>query len=217
MVLSEKFQRNFRRKSHGGRPRLALFQRQTILVTYVSHSILTVDRCNGHDRAKQRESEYVKFYDDLRMPAELTPEMETNKRGIKLVAVIKRVLTVTIPTLQKKLLEKVGQSLSLGTIFHYKPFFISYASEKEKVLCMCILCLNTREMFDSLMTYVITVDPNSVHSSITQYFMQGCMQGCHCEWAEWVLGERLLFGGNARIARNLLNSLFFHVMLKMTK
>lgn len=170
-IFSKKFQLHFQR-GRAGRPRLSLSIRQTVLEMYVDHSILTVDRRNGRDRAKLCQTEYVKFYEDLTLPSDLTLEEETNKRGVKLVAVIKRVLTVTL-RLQKKLFEKLGQTLSIGTICQNKPFFITYASEKEKVLCMCILCLNIREMFDSLMTYVKKIDTNLVESSITQYFMQG--------------------------------------------
>ena len=150
-----------------GRPASTLSVRQHLLNLFVEHSICTVDRRNGRDRAKIRHNEFVKFYDDLTFPTEIGSfERETNKRGVSLVTVTKRVLTVTLRAVQTKLLQKTGQELSLGTIFNKKPFFITYASEKEKVLCMCILCLNIREIFGSLMNYLKTVDTSSVYSSI---------------------------------------------------
>ena len=129
---------------------------------------------------KLRKTDDKKFYEELTLPSDLTLEEETNKRGVELVAVIKRVLTVTLKSLQKIMFEKVGQTVSIGTICQNKPFFISYASEKEKVLCMCILCQNMREMLDRLMSYIKKIDTKLVESSISQYFMQGSS----CELAE---------------------------------
>ena len=33
--------------------------------------------------------------------------------------------------------------VSIGTIISLKPFFVNYATEKEMVLCLCKICLNT--------------------------------------------------------------------------
>ena len=116
----------------------------------------------------------------LKIPKDIVPQT-TTKRKVEYVTVTRRILTITLRSLQKKILEKMGEEISLGTIFHYKPFFISYATEKEKILCMCILCLNIREQFDSLMKYIRTLDrSHPVFTSITSYFMQGC----NCEWGE---------------------------------
>ena len=159
--LSSKFCSNFQRKSYGGRPRRSLLHRQTMLNMFVNYSIFTVDRRNGRDRAKIREPAYIKFYDDLIIPEEIgTVERETNKRGTKLVTITKRVLIITLRSLQEKLQEQIGH-ISMGTVSHYKPFFMTFASEKEKVLCMCMLCLNIREKFDSLMMFFKTCDPSS--------------------------------------------------------
>lgn len=99
--FNRKFLTYFQQKNQGGRPKLSLIIRQTILDIYVLNSILTVDRHNGRDRAKLRKTEYVKFYKDLSLPSEVTLESETNKRGVELVTVIKRVLTVTLKFAEK--------------------------------------------------------------------------------------------------------------------
>lgn len=154
--------------------------RQTILDIYVLDSILTVDRRNGRDRAKLRKTDYIKSYEGLLLPAELTLKNETNKRGVELVAVIKQVLTITLQSLQKKLFEKLGCGISIGTIHQNKPLTSLLMPQREKVLCMCIICLNIREMFDALMNYVKKINPDLVESSITKYFMQGSS----CEWVK---------------------------------
>ena len=44
-----------------------------------------------------------------------------------------------------------GLNVSVGSILNCKPSFITYASEKEMVLCLCKICLNTKFLFDPLM------------------------------------------------------------------
>ena len=68
---------------------------------------------------------------------------QTNKRGTKLFAAPRRVITCTAKQIQEKLTEKYNISVSKGTILKYKSFYISYATEKERIMCMCGLCLNT--------------------------------------------------------------------------
>ena len=51
------------------------------------------------------------------------------------------------------------------------------ATEKEKVLCMCQLCLNTWLQFDAIMK----VPPSRPFNSVSAYFMQQvtCPKGSH--------------------------------------
>ena len=61
------------------------------------------------------------------------------------------ILTATIRELQDKLL-KNDISVSIGSILSLKPFFITYATEKEIALCLCKLCLNAKMMYDALIS-----------------------------------------------------------------
>ena len=177
-LLSRNFRNHLFMKVRG-RPSISLAIKQLVIDLFAEHSIPTVDRRNGRDKAKLRSEEYVKLYEDVTIPQDIVIENERNKRGIEMVTTTKRILTITL----RKLLEKIhsaGHKFSLGLLVQMKPFFISYASEKEKILCMCILCLNVREVFNSLMAYLKTVEEESVFSSISQYMMKSCT----CTWSE---------------------------------
>ena len=72
----------------------------------------------------------------------------TSKHGILFVQTTRRVITCTVKALQQKLNEKFQLDVSTGTIVSLKPFYMTYATENEIVLCMCKLCLNTRLFFN---------------------------------------------------------------------
>ena len=60
-----------------------------------------------------------------------------------------------------------------GTVISMKPFYITYATEKETVLCMCKLCLNARLLFNPLMENGKS-SGGTTFSSITEFFMDSC-------------------------------------------
>ena len=60
------------------------------------------------------------------------------------------ILTETLSSIQKLLIGK-GITASVGSILNLKPFFITYATEKEMSLFLCKICLNTKFLFDALM------------------------------------------------------------------
>ena len=60
--------------------------------------------------------------------------------------------------------------VSVGTIISLKPFFVTYATEKKMVLCLCKLCLNTQLIFETIMKE--ERKPGGEHfSSICDFFM----------------------------------------------
>ena len=98
---------------------------------------------------------------------------ETNKRGVELFTATTKVMTCTIRKLQVKLFENYNINVSIGTIFISKQFFISFPTEKEKMLCMCKLCLNLRMKFDCIMEY--TKNQNGkVFTSMSNFYMDDC-------------------------------------------
>ena len=63
----------------------------------------------------------------------------------------------------------------------YKPFYITVATEQEKLGCMCSKCLNTRSEFVVLMKEV-----ENSHVSISDYFMANnstCLKSNHGYWS----------------------------------
>ena len=114
------------------------------------------------------------------MPKEAgTFEIEVSKRNVSQVTAVKRILTCTLNDIRKKVVEKFMRSISIGTISIYKPFFITFAPEREMILCMCILSLNIREVFDSLTTYFEAISAE-FFTSVSQYMMENC----DCDLAE---------------------------------
>ena len=54
-----------------------------------------------------------------------------------------------------------------------KPFFINYAIEHEMALCLCKLCLNTRLLFDSIMSEE-RKSGGEIFKSVTEFFTAKC-------------------------------------------
>ena len=72
----------------------------------------------------------------------------TSKHGILFVQITRRVITCTVKALQQKLNEKLQLDVSVETIIAVKPFYMTYETENEIVLCMYKLCLNTGLLFN---------------------------------------------------------------------
>ena len=86
------------------------------------------------------------------------------------------IVTETVCSIHKSLLDK-SFNVSLGSVFNLKPFFVTYASEKEMSLCFCKLCLNTKFVFDALMSDA-KKDGDESFTSITSFLMVGsCPKG----------------------------------------
>ena len=118
--------------------------KQKIYGEWLENSITTIDRRKGRDCTKIRKPVYLEQYKDS--INEDVIKKETSKRGIKLLTKTRNVMTCSIRKLQTKLFEKHNISISFGTIYNLKLFYISFSTEKEKTLCKCKLCLNIREI-----------------------------------------------------------------------
>ena len=75
--------------------------------------------------------------------------------------------------LRKEKLSENNNDISFGTILSLRPFFITFATEKEMALCLCKICLNARLLFDPLVAQA-KKDQNDVTDSITKFFMHNC-------------------------------------------
>lgn len=73
----------------------------------------------------------------------------------------------------KKKVEVKGFIVSIGSVVQKKPFFITQATEKELMLCLCMLCLNTRLLFKHLMAKA-KLDGDVVLSSNSEFFVMHC-------------------------------------------
>ena len=76
----------------------------------------------------------------------------------------------------KEKLSENNTDISFGTILSLRPFFITFATEKDMALCVCKICLNVRLLFDPLVAQA-KKNKNFVTDSITKFFMHNCK--CH--------------------------------------
>ena len=97
-------------------------------------------------------------------------EEEINTRGRLFYCCPRMIATCTLNQLKHKVYEKHQIEVSLGTMLNLKPIFITYATEKEKVICMFKLCLNTRLLFSPIMEHTKS-SGGQEFTSITEYFM----------------------------------------------
>ena len=64
-------------------------------------------------------------------------------------------------------------SLGNPVVIPLRPFFITFAPEKEIALCLCKLCLNTRMLFEPLMAQSKR-DNDMTTELITEFFTYPC-------------------------------------------
>ena len=94
--------------------------------------------------------------------------LEKGKRGLNYIIATRHVATCTIRKLQSHLKEKFD--VSSGTVVKMKPFYITYASERETILCMYMTCLNSRVLYNVLMEHK-KQNNGKVFSSISGVFI----------------------------------------------
>ena len=81
-------------------------------------------------------------------------------------------VTCTIRSIQDQLSQQ-GIVVSYRKIISLRPFFITFATEKEIAHCLCKLCLNTRMLFEPLIAQAKR-DGDRTTESITEFFMCSC-------------------------------------------
>ena len=145
--------------------------RQQIYDAWLDHAQPSTDNRNGRCRVKISKMEYLKKYSGIENK-DVVIEEQVNKRGCVNYLSNRMIFTSTIRGIKQKLDEK-NINVSTGSILNLKPFFITYASEKEMLLCLCKICLNVKFMFDPLMVRA-KKDGDEVFDSISSFFMHGC-------------------------------------------
>ena len=102
--------------------------RQKIYDEWLANTIESVDCRSGRQEVSIRKLIYIQKCDELINTPPL--EEKINKRGTKLFVATRRVTTTTVR--HQLLLEKHSINVSAGTILNLKPFFVTYATEREK-------------------------------------------------------------------------------------
>ena len=135
---------------------------------WISNSINTTDGRNERNVVKISKRKYNEQF-DIGITNRDVIEEKRNKRGILYYFAGRKIVTTTIRTLLHKLSEK-GISVSIGSLFKMKPFYITTSTEKEMALCLCKLCLNARLCFRKLIQQA-KKDDDFTTDSITEFFL----------------------------------------------
>ena len=141
--------------------------RQSVYDIWIEHSVNSTDARNGSNTVKITKLQYLRLYSGLQNE-NIKIEERANKRGSIQYIANRMILTATIRELQDKLL-KNDISVSIGSILSLKPFFITYATEKEIALCLCKLCLNAKMMYDALISKA-KKEGDTMPASISEFY-----------------------------------------------
>ena len=158
-------------KEGRGREGFSFESKQTIYNTWIENCITSTDGWNGRNVVQISKRKYLENYGELSYES-IRLEEHRNKCGKLYCSSNCLVLTCTMRTIQKKLLEK-GLAISLGKVLSLRPFFITYPTEKEISLCLCKMCLNVRLLFEPIKAQA-KKDGDVCPASITEYFMSCC-------------------------------------------
>ena len=63
----------------------------------------------------------------------------TYRRGTLMYEATRQIITCTVRQIQNELSKKYQLDVSLGKVMKYKPFFMAYHNEKERIICMWCL------------------------------------------------------------------------------
>ena len=109
----------------------------------------------------------------------------TNKRGRTNYSANRMIVMSTVRSIKMKLVDKDIQ-VSYGSILNLRPFFVTYATEKELSLCMCKLCLNVRLLFEPQMARA-KKEGDEPFDSVSLFLMHECIcskpENGYYQWA----------------------------------
>ena len=148
-----------------------LKDKQYIHDLWIENSIPSVNFRNGRDSVKMSYDKYEHRYANLNNDKH--PVQQKVKRGVKVYVASRRVTICTIRKLRSKIMSEKGINISIGLLSYLKPFYITNPTNKEKVMCMCKLCLNFRLKFNALMNHSKNFNGPHFHS-IFSYYMSSC-------------------------------------------
>ena len=167
---------------------ISLTDKQLVHDTWIDNSQITVDCGNGCDTASMVKEKYEKQFGGIDIEL-----MEgTNKHGREIMKAIRHIATTTVRDIVNKLKEK-----GYGTVFNYRPFFVGVATEREKLECLCKICLNTRILFNTVMN-VVKGEKYKVYDSITE-------SGESCQFSQSGYIAFKCINGDCDICNGILN------------
>ena len=138
---------------------------------WLKNAINSADGRNGRNMVRLSKRKFLQQYGASKH-SDIVIEEIKNKRGQTYYSANRMIATCTIRSIIEQLSNE-GISVSYGAVISLRPFFVTHATEKEIALCQCKLCLNTRLLFEPLMTQA-KKDNDKTTESITEFFMSSC-------------------------------------------
>ena len=145
--------------------------KQKVYDTWCQNAINSTDARNGRNMVSLSKRKFLQQYGAI-THSDIIVEEVKNKRGQNYYSANRMIATCTIRSIIEQLPSE-GITISYGTAISMRPFFVTHATEKEIVLCLCKLCLNTRLLFEPLMVQA-KKDNDKTTDSITEFFMDSC-------------------------------------------
>ena len=146
--------------------------KQELYELWIENSIRSVNCRNGQQSIKISKLNYLKRYGNIIN----TPPLEEKLK--ERCCSNKTTLDITVRLMKTLVKEKCGYDISLGKLNFLKPFFVTNATKKERVLCMCKCCLNMKLKFDVIMSH-IKANGGENYSSTSDFLMK-----CTCDRKE---------------------------------
>ena len=159
----ENWKTNIFEDKRGNQNGIPLETKQIIYNEWLCNSIPSV--IHGRELVRMRKLLYLKKFEGIVNNPPLNEIV--NKRGIKMYEATRQLVTCTVRQLQSTLKEKYDIIASLGMIINFKPFYMCYANEKERIMCMCGTCLNAHLLFNVIRNNC----PEIKTTSVSEYFM----------------------------------------------
>ena len=145
--------------------------KQKVYDMWLKNAINSTDGRNGRNMVRLSKRKFLQQYGAIKH-SDIVIEEIKNKRGQTYYSANRMIATCTIRSIIEQLSNE-GISVSYSTVISLRPFFVTHATEKEIALCLCKLCLNTRLLFEPLMTQA-KKDNDKTTESITEFFMSSC-------------------------------------------
>ena len=124
---------------------------QEMFDLWIKYSTISVDRRDGRDIAKAPKKSC-----DIQCGGIHTSlvTFATNKRMTEVAQVPRHVSCISVRKMKEIMEKEFNTNISYGSVLKTRTFFVTVASEREKLECLCGVCLNIRILFNSLMKSV---------------------------------------------------------------
>ena len=139
---------------------------------WIETSIPSVDRRNEREWVIISQAKYANHYHPLGIDLHQDVIAATTKRNIPVYKSMRMITTLTYSGMKARIQKIHGIKVTVGMLCKCKPFFCQNPTEKS--LCLCKVCLNTRQLFDAVRSFCKAESNNEVGESLSKYLLHDC-------------------------------------------